>query len=216
MLQYESKHSNQVHQLTISVSRHFYVTKEGIVKRQKKAFDITLDNCQKSGKTHLVNYIIRDHFSGMFYGAVATTERLRDAVDFLIEAWSKKSDYPFAGMPDYLVIAKSYQTTFPDLMPFLARQPIELIEARSGFQGGVRDIRTWEQFIADPIIDDDYKPSSFGLPQEPQTLEKVFARAPQVYRFACIGSGDDRSKAPKYLSNRPHCRMPIVARNRTQ
>jgi len=58
MLQYASEYSNQVHQLTIAVSRHFFVTREGVVKRQKRPFNITLENCQKTGKTHIVNVCV--------------------------------------------------------------------------------------------------------------------------------------------------------------
>lgn len=207
MLQYESDYSNQVHQLTIAVSRHFFVTREGVVKWQMKPFDITLENCQKTGKTHIVNYIIRDHFSGMFYGALAATDKLRDAMEFLVEAWSEKADYPFAGMPEHLIVAKTYQSTFPNLMAFLSQQPIQLIEARSGFQGGVRDVRTWEELLKYPITPTELDESRVGVRGDP-TIERFMARGPHALRYACIGVCGDRSKAPKYLSNRRHCRMP--------
>lgn len=69
-----TEYSNQLHQLLVSVSQHLYFGRDGYVKYQKKALDVNIKNCYKSGKEHLVYYILRDHFSGTFTFRIATTK----------------------------------------------------------------------------------------------------------------------------------------------
>jgi hypothetical protein len=63
---YQTNYSIEVHQLIICISKHLYVTKSGPIKYQQKSFDVSLAKVDKAEKEHLVHYLIRDHFSGVF------------------------------------------------------------------------------------------------------------------------------------------------------
>ncbi|RZJ90594.1 MAG: hypothetical protein EOO20_07675 [Chryseobacterium sp.] len=67
---YKSDYPNQVHQLNFSISQNYHILKNGDIKYQVKKFDVNWSNYSKSGKIHLINYLIRDHFSGCFYAEV--------------------------------------------------------------------------------------------------------------------------------------------------
>lgn len=147
MIRYQSEYSNQVHQLVVSVSRHFWRTKSGEFKHQKKPFEVSLASLGKSEKNHLVHYLISDHFSGLFYMEIAVAPTLPSVTDFLLRAWSRKDMLPFCGLPEMLTVPKTVSDQFPDLLPWLAQNSVEVLPATSGFQAGVRDLRTWEQHL---------------------------------------------------------------------
>jgi hypothetical protein len=67
--------------------------------------------------------------------------------DFLIRAWSKKDGYIFCGMPVSLSIPNTVAAAFPKLLPWASSLDIELLEVTSGFQGGIRDVPTWEKYL---------------------------------------------------------------------
>lgn len=141
---YSTEYSNEVHQLTISVSRHYWVTKDGVVAYQKKPMDISLRCSRTSARNHLVNYVIRDHFSGLFYSKVATGLEIVSAVEFLHEAWSPKDSFVFRGLPFHLAITDTVEDAFPGTRVQVEALGINLPKVTSGFHGGVRDIRTLE------------------------------------------------------------------------
>lgn len=147
ILRYQSDYSNQVHQLVVSVSRHFYVTKSGHLKFQKKQMEISLASLDQSEKEHVVHYLIRDHFSGAFYGEMHSSKALTLIEDFLSRAWTPKTEYPFCGTPEYLTIPKTVEAAFPTVNKFIESLQIEPIPVTSGFFAGVRDVRTWEEHI---------------------------------------------------------------------
>lgn len=153
MNRYKSDYPNQVHQLVITVSKHFYVKKDGMLGWQKKAFDVSLNNQAKSNRNHLVHCLIRDHFSGAFYCEVANTQFMPDAVAFLHRAWSLKDHHPFCGIPQAITIPKTVLEKFPNVPSLTDSLGIHTIKVTSGFQSGVRDIRTWEEYIrTDPAL----------------------------------------------------------------
>lgn len=140
---YKSDYSNQNHQLIVSVSRHCYVTGEGKFKYQKKSFDVNLDKLNTK-KSHVVHFLIRDHFSGLFYAELADSKNIISIFDFLYRAWSQKDFHPFCGIPGAISIPKNIQRMWPDIISFVENLGVGIIDVTSGFQGGVRDIRTWE------------------------------------------------------------------------
>jgi hypothetical protein len=142
---YRSDYSNQVHQLVVSVSRHYYITKQGKYQYQKKPFEVDLG--ESSSKLHVVHYLIRDHFSGLFYAELTDTQHLIPIREFLYRAWSEKREHPFLGVPSGITVPKNVQKLWPAVAGFLAGLGIEVIKVTSGFQGGVRDIRTWEDHL---------------------------------------------------------------------
>ena len=146
--QYRSDYSNQVHQFIVSVSRHFYVTAGGKLKYQKKPFDARLGNRATFTRRHVINFLIRDHFSGLFYAEITDIDNVYSACEFLHRAWSESDDHPLYGIPDMMTLPKNVRAVWPDLAAFLEEETlINLIDVTSGFQGGVRDVRSWEALL---------------------------------------------------------------------
>ncbi|ENM4049450.1 hypothetical protein VV99743_03310 [Vibrio vulnificus] len=146
-VRYRSDYSNHVHQLVVTVSKHFYVTKQGKFKRQSTPFKAVIGKSSSYTKTHVVHYMITDHYSGLFYSEVTTSDDLFPIEAFLERAWGGKSGHPMQGEPNLLVVPKSVFNAFPSLSSWLHQKPIELVQATSGFQAGIRSIRTWEEVL---------------------------------------------------------------------
>lgn len=144
---YRSEYANQLHQLLVTPSRHITITKDGRLRFQKKALDVDLARLAKSAKEHVVHYLIRDHYSGVFYGELVPGSKLIQVQHFLIRAWSAKEKYPFCGVPEYISIPKSVEKEFPAIRSLMEKAGIQVTEVTRGFQGGVGDIRTWESYI---------------------------------------------------------------------
>lgn len=148
MNRYSTNYANEVQQLSITVSKHLTVLKNGNLKWQWKAADIGVHNFRRSGKTHVVHYLIRDHFSGAFYAEVCTSNELIDVAEFLYRAWSTgKRGSIFAGVPDGLTVPSTVVGLFPGITSLLTAYGIELVKVTSGFQAGIRDVRTWEEEV---------------------------------------------------------------------
>jgi hypothetical protein len=147
ILNYKSDYPNQVHQLSVSVSKHYYVTKAGKLKYQKKKQEVNLDNVTNSERIHVVHYVLRDHCSGLFYAELALSNGLIPVQEFLYRAWAIEKDYTFYGVPKMLAIPDTVEKKFPKIKERVAWLGIELIKVTSGFQGGIRDIKTIEQYI---------------------------------------------------------------------
>ncbi len=77
------------------------------MKYQKKPFDVRIENLQSSQKTHIVHYVIRDHFSGLFYAELSDSDSLIPIHDFLYRAWQNKLFHPMVGIPDFMTIPKN-------------------------------------------------------------------------------------------------------------
>lgn len=146
-VRYRSDYSNNVHQLLVAVSKRFYVTKEGKFKCQSTPFKAVIGKPSSYTKTHVVHYMITDHYSGLFYSEVTTTDDLFPIEAFLERAWGEKSGHPMQGVPDLLLVPKSVFNAFPSLSAWLQPKPIELVRVTSGFQAGIRSIRTWEEVL---------------------------------------------------------------------
>ena len=155
---YKTEYSNHVHQLVVSVSRHFYITDNGKFRHQKKVLEARLDRPESHTKRHVVHYLIRDHFSGLFYAELTDTHNLFSIFEFLYRAWSKKEYHPFCGLPHAVTVPKNIRAVWPSLLAFLERESIQLTDVTSGFQGGVRDIRTWEQELRTDLYTSGYPP----------------------------------------------------------
>lgn len=101
----------------------------------------------ESEREHIVHYLLRDHFSGVFYGEMCSSTSLFPIEDYLRRAWSRKDEYIFCGMPEYLSVPKTVAAAFPTIYQFLDSLKIQRSEVTSGFQAGVRDVKTWEEHI---------------------------------------------------------------------
>jgi hypothetical protein len=194
MLQrYKTNQSNEVHQLVVAVSRHSYVTAAGKVQRQKKAFEVRLDKPETFTKVHLVHYLLRDHFSGLFYAELADSENIFPVHEFLYRAWSKKESHPLYGIPLGLTVPGTVRALWPDLISLLKEATIETIDVTSGFQGGIRDLRTWENEL------------HFGLYESgsPPDYEEVLRSAPEACANLNISECRGNPKAKLWRENLP-------------
>jgi len=173
---YQSNYSNEVHQLIVSPSKHYYVAKNGTFKYQKKPFEINLKNVRDSKKNHVIHFLIRDHFSGLFYWEICSADSPLLIHEFLYRAWRKKESHPLYGIPDFLTIPKNVQSYFPNIVKFIEKIGVTYIKVTSGFQGGVRDIRTIENELR--FVGLDYG-NPFQSTEEP-SFELVLERMPKV------------------------------------
>ncbi|MBF5096010.1 hypothetical protein F1643_18130 [Azospirillum sp. INR13] len=202
---YRTDHPNQVHQLLVSVSKHFYVRRNGTVAFQWKAIDIDLARLDTAKRNHLVHYLLRDHYSGSFYAETATAENLIDLGEFLHRAWTTKEVYldqdmpfPFCGMPDALTVPTKVMERFPNVSRLMDAYGIAHIKATSGFQAGVRDLKTWEE---------DFRFRFWSIDQ-PIDFTMAQRMAPAG---ACLLSGDrngGRSKIKVWVAGNPSIRLP--------
>ncbi len=144
---YRTEYPNEVHQITVSVSKHLYVKKNGRVAWQKKPFEVDLQKLEAAKKDHIVHYLIKDHFSGTFYGEVGRASEILSLGEFLFRAWSLKEKYLFFGMPAYAIIPQVVIDYFPPVENLLRCFEIKYQTATSGFQAGVRTIRTWDENV---------------------------------------------------------------------
>ena len=161
MQSYRSEYPNQVHQLTVSVSQHYYFTKTGMLKYQRKNQEVSLDHIADSDRLHLIHYVIRDHCSGIFYAELGLSDNIIPIQRFLYRAWAEQKDYSLYGLPEFLIIANTVTTVFPQLEKQVSALGIKPIKATSGFQGGVRDIKTIETNLSVSLV----------FPSKPPQLE---------------------------------------------
>ncbi len=145
---YVSEFPNQVHQLNVSISKHYFLLKDGSIKWQAKELDINWSNYQSSGRHHLVTFIIRDHFSNCFYAELHPVDKLPTISEFLFNAWTQKDQFPFYGVPSCLIVPKNTQELFPSILKYLSKKPGPALQIpTSGFSSAVVSIRQWERFI---------------------------------------------------------------------
>jgi hypothetical protein len=145
---YRSLHRNHVHQLIVSVSKHYFLTKDGCLKYQQKPFEISLSKLSESKKTNIVIASIRDHTTGLFYAEIFNGPSIPNIYNFLKEAWLPKDNYPFCGLPELITLPKVVEAQYPFLSSALKELGVNTIPVTSGFQGGVRDIKTIESSLA--------------------------------------------------------------------
>ncbi len=141
----ETSFSNETHQLLVTVSRHLYLDKKGVITYQKKPFDININNYSKSNKEHLVYYALLDHFSGNFIFDLGTTRRMLPLADFLHFAWRKEEEDHFYGLP--LSVSVPKRISSPGLLEGLQNLKVEPFHPASGFSSGVHIIKKLEENI---------------------------------------------------------------------
>jgi hypothetical protein len=133
--------------MLVSVSRHLYITADRRVLYQRKPFGLSLEKAGQSRKNHLVHYLIRDHFSGHFYAEASESKDLISAGAFVYRAWSVKEEHSFRGVPETLSVPATVARVFKNLPEFVQGWGVHVIEPPSGFEAGVRDLRTWEDQV---------------------------------------------------------------------
>ena len=144
---YKSDYPNQVHQLNYSISQNYYLLKSGEIKYQVKKFDVNWTNYTKTGKRHLVNYLIRDHFSNCFYAEVYPIDEAPHISTFLFNAWRQKDGFEFCGIPNNLILGRHIVEKFSEIENFKNNVGLNIELARNGFSTGIRSVRDWENGI---------------------------------------------------------------------
>jgi len=148
---------SEVHQLLITVSRHFHIGSKGQIRYQNKPMEITLKKLEKSDRNHLVHYILRDEASGFFYAELCSHKDLIPNRGFLLRGWFIKKSSTFCGVPKSLVVTKTIVDHFGDgsYSDLLAELNIKSSVPDSGFSTGVRVIKDWEDDIYFRAVDVD-------------------------------------------------------------
>ncbi|NLW47161.1 MAG: hypothetical protein GXY86_07475 [Firmicutes bacterium] len=189
-LSYITEQSNQLHQLLVSVSRHFYITKDGFLTYQEKSMEVNLKSLGKSKKEHLVYYIVRDHFSGNFVIKLTTSTALIPLAEFLHYAWSGPAEGKYLwGMPGFLWVPKTIAIS--EFFKGLEVLGVIADNPPSGFASGIRIIPSIEEqllFIMARL-------------SEP-TLEIMNQRLDEVYRYM-LNLNFDENKVEKWRENLP-------------
>lgn len=144
---YKSDYPNQVHQLLVTVSKHFHIGAKGQLRYQFKAMDVNLNNLEKSDREQVVFYLLRDHFSGVFYAEIASGKKLISINDFLLRAWLQKPDLVFCGVPENLMVTKVVENQFPEITAILQQLNIRKFNPPSGFASGMREVTEWEKRV---------------------------------------------------------------------
>lgn len=147
----DTSFSNQTHQLMVTVSRHFYISKNGILNYQEKPFDITLANYQSLKKELLVYYVVIDRFSGNYIFQVTSTRQLLPLADFLHYTWRRDKDEDhFWGLPEQISIPKAI--TSQALFLGLKKAGVEPFNPTVGFPTGGHVIRNLEEHLWSQIL----------------------------------------------------------------
>ncbi|TBX68345.1 hypothetical protein EZL74_08520 [Flavobacterium silvisoli] len=121
--------------------------KNGEIHYQQKKFDVNWGNYSRTGKRHLVNFLIRDHYSNCFYAETHPIDEMPHLKEFLFNAWKEKEDFEFCGIPNYIIGGKHIVESYPDILNFCKNTNCTFELATSGFATGIRSVRDWEKNI---------------------------------------------------------------------
>lgn len=199
---YQSKCPNDVHQLVVSVSKHLYILKNGQVTYQKKPLEVDLLNCRDSTKDHVVHYLIKDHFSGALYGEVSPSSNLLSLGEFLYRAWSPKEKCSFCGFPQGVILPKTVISVFPGVVNLLDALGIMTRTATSGFHAGIRDVRTWEDYIR----------YQFCTQNGWAYFKDLQAGAPELSAFISRSYGEGKPRIKLWENNIEEVTVPAVGK----
>lgn len=182
--------ANEIQQLLVTVSRHLYVSKSGVLRYQEKPVEVDTTNFHRSRKDHLLYYVLRDLFSGNFIFAVTTTKELLPLIDFLYFGWKKdKEEGHFWGLPLRLSLPKRISS--PELIAGLQRLEVEPFHPSSGFTSGIRIIKSLEDNLY-----------HFALRRSAiHSLDTVQRRKNHIYRYMLEGSSDSENRIDLWRSN---------------
>jgi hypothetical protein len=133
---YMSPAPNYAHQVAVMVSKHYWRGSDGLLKYQKKPFEVKLNTLAKSKRDHMVMYGLRDHCSDLYYAEVSFGDELPTLEGFLGRAWREKSDYPFCGLPELLMLPENVSDIFPSAASTIEAESVRLALVTSGYQSG--------------------------------------------------------------------------------
>lgn len=193
----QSSYPNEIHQLLITVSKHFHIGAKGQLRHQFKKMDVTLDGLKQSGKEHVVYYFLRDHYTGVYYAEIASSKSLIPVNDFLLRAWLEKPKFAFCGIPKILMVTKTAERNFSEVNGLLEEFKIDKLCPPSGFASGMREITEWEKLIRYHLIA--YPVMKNFKMWTPRTSEIVCANKTQ-HKIKLWQSGQARVPDENYLT----------------
>jgi hypothetical protein len=192
---YKTNYSNEVHQLLITPSRHLHVLRDGRLKYQRKPIESRPHRIEDSPKARVIHFIVRDRYSKAMYAEIHLWSEKMSPQSFLWKAWSKKSEFPFCGMPEVLILPSPF-----DHMAYALRtMGITTIRPTGGFMAGVRTFRDWEQYLS----------FVYDYPFEPlHSFEDLQAKTNEINQIYYDRSSDGRSKLRVWESGLRQLRLP--------
>lgn len=162
MQSYRSLGPNHVHQLMVAPSKHYYLGQDGLVKYQKKPFELSLEGLAQAKRQHMVMYVLRDHYSALQYAEVCFAPSFIALRTFLSRAWSDKSGTPLRGLPEILLTSRKVTDFFAQDIDAVASLGVRVLLATSGFQSGIKGALDVARHIS-PCIDRPPSHLSFWL-----------------------------------------------------
>ena len=148
MQAYRTDGPNDVHQLMVAPSKHYYMSQDGLLKCQKKPFEITLADVPQAKRQHMVIYTLRDHCSTMLHAEVCFAPALMPLRVFLARAWGAKHNTPFQGLPRMLIASRTAISMFSEDISSVAALGVSISPATSGFQSGIHGALAVERHLA--------------------------------------------------------------------
>ena len=138
--------ANDVHALSVRLSKHLYVGPDGIIRNRAKPIRGRLEARGAAEKRVLVHGLLQDVFSGVLAGDVVAGDDALDLVGLLGRTWAPKAKGFFQGRPRRLVMSKPVAFQWPEAVAFAldAGLRVELVEREPI---GVVDARTWEKSV---------------------------------------------------------------------
>jgi hypothetical protein len=97
----------------------------------------------------------------------------------------------FCGIPEFITLPKTVKIIFPEVVNLLQACNIKIIKTTSGFQAGIRDIRTWEDQIRFTIRLRD------GLVH----ISELVRDAPKISSYISSRYDKEKSKVKKWFSS---------------
>lgn len=195
---YQTEHSNQVHQLLITPSRHLHVLKDGRLKYQKSKIDPRLSRTPESAKDQVIHCIIRDHYSQTMYAEIHLPTEIIRPESFLWQAWSQKADSPFCGLPDAVMLPKSLAY----LASSLDKLGISSFQPTGGFMAGVRTFRDWEQCLM-------FSYNCYNFPDGPMgSFRELQSKAAEINRTLFDQTSNRQSKLARWKSGLRELKLP--------
>lgn len=138
---------NREHTLSISVSKHLYLTKAGALRWQQKDLDPRLAGT----KTLLTRLLIQDVSTGVFYAELHEPDDADDLLGFLGRAWVRKQFHPMHGVPGKLnlpAIANTHEPYVTDLHALQVVVKLDFGDASYGYQGVSRAAGTFDRRVS--------------------------------------------------------------------
>lgn len=138
--------ANDVHALSVRLSKHLYVGPDGIVRNRAKPIRGRLEARGAAEKRVLVHGLLQDVFSGVLAGDVVAGDDELDLVGLLARTWAPKAKGFFQGRPRRLLVSKDVAFEWPEAVALAADAGVRVVLVERE-PIGVVDARIWEKSV---------------------------------------------------------------------